>query len=136
MNAVMLRYCPHNSNKIFQQRFEDVKLKAGTYIYKQHDRVKKICSILDKVIDAIKVIDRQPFDNLQIFEIVMVDPTQLQIMDMKQKLLRLGQDKFKQRIQLYSNYIQQMNGTIQRLDKKRKRYIKKQQKLRNQQNVV
>ena len=61
MDAVLLRYYPHNVNKIFQQKFDNVKLKAGTYVYSQNDRVKKLCSILDKTIDVIKIIELSVF---------------------------------------------------------------------------
>lgn len=128
MDAVLLRYYPHNVNKIFQQKFDNVKLKAGTYVYSQNDRVKKLCSILDKTIDVIKIIELQPPDNLQVFQIVLLDPTQMQIMDIKQKMLKLGMQKMQQRINLYGCQIAQMGKTLQRLDKKRKRYIRRLQR--------
>lgn len=135
MDAVLLRYYPHNVNKIFQQKFDNVKLKAGTYVYSQNDRVKKLCSILDKTIDVIKIIELQPPDNLQVFQIVLLDPTQMQIMDMKQKMLKLGMQKLQQRINSYGCQITQMGKTLQRLDKKRKRYIRRVQKQEKKKNV-
>lgn len=135
MDAVLLRYYPHNVNKIFQQKFDNVKLKAGTYVYSQNDRVKKLCSILDKTIDVIKIIELQPPDNLQVFQIVLLDPTQMQIMDMKQKMLKLGMQKLQQRINSYGCQIAQMGKTLQRLDKKRKRYIRRVQKQEKKKNV-
>lgn len=132
MDAVLLRYYPHNTNKIYQQSFCNVKLKAGTYVYSQNDRVKKLCSTLDKTINQIKIIGTQQPDNLQQFQIVLLDPTQLQIMDMKQTMLKIGMQKFQQRINEYSNQISEIGKTLQRLDKKRKSYIKKQQKLKKE----
>lgn len=136
MEAVLLRYYPHNSNKVFEQKFKDVKLKAGTYIYKQNDRFKKLCSTLDKTINNIKQIDKQSIDNLQIYQIILINPTQIQIMNTKQNLLKFGMQKMQQRINAYSNQISQMGKTLQRLDLKRKRYIKKQQKLKKEQDVL
>lgn len=132
MDAVLLRYYPHNINKIYQQSFYNVKLKAGTYVYSQNDRVKKLCSTLDKTINQIKIIGTQQPDNLQQFQIVLLDPTQLQIMDMKQTMLKIGMQKLQQRINQYSNQISEIGKTLQRLDKKRKRYIRKQQKLKKE----
>ena len=87
MVITILKYDPHNIHKVSQRTFLNAKNRAGTYVYLENDRIRKICSELDRNIDTIKQVGCTQIDNLPILQIILIDADQRKLLETRKKLL-------------------------------------------------
>lgn len=129
MKIKILKYYPHNKSKIFEQTFEDAKLRAGSYVYLQNDRIKKICSSIDRRINKIQITELVKEDNLNIYEIILIDPTLQEIINIKKELLDKGKKDFVDRIEQYNVFLNQLEKSYVNLDKLKNKLLKQKENI-------
>lgn len=90
--------------------------------------MKKICSQLDSSIGKITAVGKQQLDNLQIYQIILIDPSIIDVINTKEMLLNIGLEQFNNRNEYYNQSMNKINKRLQNLNKLRIRTLKKLEK--------
>lgn len=117
MVVKILKYNPHSVHKIEQRTFDNARNRAGTYVYYENDRIKKICSQLDQNIDVIKKVGQTEQDKLSFLQIILLDPTQEKILQIRKEMIEIGKQEMSNRILLYNRRLEELDRAVKRVDK-------------------